>query len=65
MSNKEIKTINSISEFQEAINQVKTTKQSIKISHYYVIAEKDWNSLDMEGIDIIVGKEYDEIISLE
>lgn len=63
--NTEIKILKSIQEFQEAINKVKETKQSIKVSHDYNTSEEEMGKLNMTGVDIINGDECDEIKILE
>jgi hypothetical protein len=58
-----METANTIQEFQLLINKVKETKQPIKVKVTLPDEEieRGKEELQMEGIEIIMGREYDEI----
>lgn len=60
----EIKTIKNITEFQKEIDGVRRTKQAVKVKHEYDPDEEEASRLNMEGIDVIMYDDYQEIIPI-
>ncbi len=58
-----MKTVTTVTEYQDCIDEVRGTKISMKVIVDMTDEEleKAMEELDMEGIEVIVGDEYDEI----
>lgn len=58
-----MKTIKTIKEFQDCIDEVRVTKQSMKIVNQMndEETEKMRTQVNMEGVDVIVFSDHDEI----
>lgn len=60
-----MQTVKTIKEYQLLLNKVRDTKIPIKVKIEMSDEELDKkDELDMQGLDVIVGVEYDEIISV-
>jgi len=62
-----MKTVSSVEEYQECINEVLKTKESmkVKVNMSHPELDKAMEELNLEGVEVIVGEEYDEIKPLD
>jgi len=58
-----MKTVTTMQEFQDCIDEVKRTKQSMKVANKMSDEEKDKtrDEINMDGVDVIVFSDHDEI----